>query len=258
MALAQTPCALGDKTENLERMRRMLSRADADLYVFPELFLTGYMVRDEVYRLAEGTDGKSVAAVARLAEERGAHVLFGMPAWDAEVPGVLRNSAVLVSPDGSVQRYDKVNLATFGPFEEGLYFAPGDAPSAMEVEGIKIGAVICYDLFFPELAKRYALQGAQAIVCLSASPVTSRAFFESLIPARAIENTAYCLYVNQTGTQLNQVFFGGAEAAGPTGGRLAKARYFEEDLVVVEVREDDVRAARRGRPTVRDSLGRLW
>lgn len=254
VALAQTPCALGDKKENLERMRRMLSRADADLCVFPELFLTGYMVRDEVYRLAEDTEGPSAAAVGRMAAEHGVHVLFGMAAWDAEVPGVLRNSAVMVSPDGAVQRYDKVHPASFGPFEESQYFAPGGEPRTMEVGGTRIGAVICYDLFFPELAKRYALDGAEAVVCLSASPITSREYFEKLIPARAIENTAYCLYVNQVGTQLNQVFFGGAEAAGPRGDRLAKARYFEEDLVTVEVERGAVIAARKGRPTVRDSL----
>ena len=84
-----------------------------------------------------------------------------------------------------------MNLATFGPFEEGLYFGAGSSGTLMEVEGRKIGVVICYDLFFPELAKSYALAGAETVICISASPITSRDFFERLIPARAIENTAY-------------------------------------------------------------------
>ncbi len=254
IALAQVPCALGDKKENLARMRKVVENGKADLYVFPELFLTGYMIRDEVFRLAEGLDGKSVKAVQQLADEQGAHVLFGMPAWDDGVPGVVRNSAVLVSPNEVLQRYDKVNLANFGPFEEGFYFGAGTVGTLMEVEGHKIGAVICYDLFFPELAKSYALAGAEAVICISASPATSREFFERLIPARAIENTTYVAYVNQVGTQLNQVFFGGGEACGPRGNQLVKNKYFEEDLSVIELSLDEVRAARRARPTVRDSL----
>ena len=253
-ALCQTPCALGNKEENLSRMGRMLSQREADLYIFPEMFLTGYMVRDEVFRLAEDAYGPSVAAVGKMSSEVGAPILFGMAAWDAELPGVLRNSAVMVAPNGSVQRYDKVNLANFGPFEEGFYFTPGGAPALMEANGRRIGVVICYDLSFPELSKWYALQGAEAIVCLSASPFTSLPMFERLVPTRAAENASYCLYVNQAGTQLGQVFFGGAEAAGPGGERLAKAAYFEEDLKVVELDRETVRAARRGRPTLRDSL----
>jgi predicted amidohydrolase len=253
-ALCQIPCALGDKEENLSRMGRMLAQREADLYIFPEMFLTGYMVRDEVFRLAEDVDGPSVSAVERMSAEVGAPILFGMAAWDDELPGVLRNSAVMVSPDGSVQRYDKVNLANFGPFEEGIYFTPGGAPAPMEVNGRRVGVVICYDLSFPELSKWYTLQGSEAIVCLSASPVTSLPLFERLVPARAAENASYCLYVNQTGTQLNQVFFGGAEASGPGGERLAKAAYFTEDVKVIELDPEAVRSARRARPTLRDSL----
>ena len=253
-ALCQTPCALGNKQENLSRMERLLSQQDADLYIFPELFLTGYMVRDDVHRLAEAIDGPSVAAVHRMAAEIGASILFGMAAWDENVPGLLRNSAVMVSPDGRTQRYDKVNLANFGPFEEGLYFTPGGELPLMEVNGTKLGVVICYDLSFPELTKRYAMLGAEAIVCLSASPFTSRELFEKLIPARAVETASYCLYVNQAGTQLNQVFFGGAEAAGPRGERLVKAAYFKEDLRTVDLDRGALLSARRARPTLRDSL----
>ncbi|WP_019177640.1 carbon-nitrogen hydrolase family protein [Methanomassiliicoccus luminyensis] len=256
IALAQTPCKLGDKAENIARMRKMMERKEADLYVFPELYLTGYMVRDDIFRLAEGLDGDSVQAIMDLSEEHNAHVLFGMAAWDDELPGVLRNSAVMVSPDARVQRYDKINLASFGPFEEGFYFGAGNSGTLMDIDDHRIGVVVCYDLFFPELVRSYALSGAEAIVCISASPVTSRDFFEKLIPARAVENTAYIIYVNQVGTQLNQVFFGGSEAAGPRGDRIAKNRYFERDMNIIETSLSDLQAARRNRPTVRDTVSR--
>jgi len=237
-------------------MKRLVETSSADLFVFPELFLTGYMVRDEVFRLAEGIDGRSVRTVQRLAEEQDTNILFGMATWDERVPGVMRNSAVLVSPHNAVQCYDKVNLATFGPFEEGLYFSAGTSGRTMEVEGHRIGVVICYDLFFPQLSMGYALDGAEAIVCISASPFTSREYFEKLLTARAIETTSYVAYQNQVGTQLNEVYFGGGEARGPRGELLAKNRYFEEDLSTFEVSLEAIVAARRGRPTIRDNFSR--
>lgn len=258
IALAQVPCALGDKEENLDRMRKCLDAVTADLYVFPELFLTGYMVRDNIHRLAENIDGKSVQAARRLAKDRGASILFGMAVRDEERSGKLCNSAVLVSPDELVQRYDKENLATFGPFEEGLYFGAGTAGSVLEVDGHRIGVVICYDLFFPELSKRYALQGAEAIICMAASPVTSCRYFETILPARAVENTVYAVYVNQVGAQLNEVFFGGGEARGPRGELLVKNKYFEEDVNCFDLALEPLRSARIGRPTLRDTAFSLF
>jgi predicted amidohydrolase len=257
IALAQIRCALGDKEENLKRMQKVIRKADADLCVFSETYLTGYMCRDLFYPLAERTDGKSVKRVAKMAREKGCDIIFGMPVEDDEIPGVLRNSAVHVSQDGVVQRYDKLFLANFGPFEEELYFGPGKGPVMFDVNGTKVGAIICFDVFFPEIAKSYALSGAETVVCISASPTTSRPFFEALVPARAIEDTIYMVYVNQVGTQLNQIYHGGSEAVGPRGEILVKNKYFEEEITVIETDPAQLEIARRFRPTVADTLTRM-
>jgi predicted amidohydrolase len=256
IALAQARCILGDKVENLRRMEECLDKVEADIYVFAELFLTGYMCRDQLYRLAERIDGRSVTRVAGMAEERECAIVFGMPTWSDDVQGLMHNSSVAVDPDGDVQVYDKVNLANFGPFEEKLYFTPGESPAMFELFGRKYGACICYDLFFPELAKAYALAGADAILCISASPSTSREQFERVLPARAAEGTMYALYTNQVGTQLNMVFFGGAQAYGPKGNLVSKAKYFEDDVVVLDLDQRELETARRMRPTIKDTLSR--
>lgn len=252
IALAQARCALADKEHNLAKMEEMVSNNEADLFVFSELYLTGYMVRDRVFQLAEPTNGESIERIERLATENGCGIMFGMARWDDELPGVLRNSAVLVSPEEGVQIYDKLHPATFGPFEEGLYFGKGNEPNLFSLDGHKIGACICYDLFHPEIGRTYSLAGAEALICISASPYTSRESFERLMPARAIENTCYMVYVNQVGAQLNMVFFGGSEAYGPRGEKLCKCRYFEEDVQVIEMDRSMLELARRNRPTVRD------
>jgi predicted amidohydrolase len=253
--LAQVPSAVGDKEENLRRIHETISGQEADLFVFPELFLSGYMCRDKVHLMAESLQGESVEELLTVAEEHQSSILLGMPVLDEEITGLVHNSAVLVKPDGTAWSYDKINLATFGPFEESLYFAPGKVPTLFEVGGFRLGVIICYDLFFPELSKSLVLHGADAVVCISASPNTSRDLFERVVPARAIENTAYAVYVNNTGCQLNQVFFGGSHAVGPRGNHLVKCDYFKKDIRSVDLDLSEVRAARRMRPTVRDSMG---
>lgn len=252
IALAQARCALANKERNLAKMEDIVSHNEADLFVFSELYLTGYMVRDRVFQLAERTDGESIGAIERMAAEHDCGIMFGMARWDDVLPGVLRNSAVLVSPEEGVQIYDKLHPATFGPFEEGLYFGKGKEPNLFSLNGHKIGACVCYDLFHSDIGRAYALAGAEAMICISASPYSSREYFERLVPARAIENTLCTVYVNQVGAQLNLVFFGGSEAFGPRGERLCKCRYFEEDVEVIEMDRDALELARRNRPTVRD------
>jgi predicted amidohydrolase len=252
IALAQVRCVLGDRDRNLEKMHKVVSSTEADLFVFCELYLTGYMIRDRVFSQAEHIGDNSVTEVGKMAEEHDCGILFGMARRDDELPGVLRNSAVMVSPKEGVQVYDKLYPATFGPFEEGLYFGKGSEPKMFQLDDHKFGVDICYDLFHAEIARTYALSGAEALITISASPFTSREYFERLVPARAIDNTMYSIYVNQVGAQLNMVFFGGSEAYGPRGDRLCKCRYFEEDVQVIETDSHALHLARRNRPTVRD------
>ncbi len=253
LALCQLRSSVGDKERNLRSMTEAVEGTDADLFVFPEAYVTGYMVRDRFVTLAEDIDGDSVNHVLELADRTGKAVAFGMPLNDPCGRGLITNSAVLVTPDGRVQRYDKLHPANFGPFEEGLYFNPGQTPAIFQFRGKGVGACICYDLFFPEICKAYAMQGADLLLCLSASPVTSRMAFESIIPARAVENTCPIAYVNNVGNQLNMVFFGGSQAYDARGRLLTKMPYLEEGIGVVDMDLLQTDAARRYRPTIRDT-----
>jgi len=257
LALCQLRSAVGDKERNLKNMTDTVEGTDADLFVFPETYVTGYMVRDRFVSLAEDIDGDSVNYVIELADRTGKAVVFGIPLNDPCSHGLITNSAVLVTPDGRVQRYDKLHPANFGPFEEGLYFTPGQSPSMFSFRGRGVGVCICYDLFFPEITKAYAMQGADLLLCLAASPVTSRMPFERMIPARAVENTCPIAYVNNVGNQQNMVFFGGSQAYDARGRLLAKLPYLRESVEVVEVDMLQTEPARRARPTIRDSLGSL-
>ncbi len=166
---------------------------------------------------------------------------------------VLYNSSIYVSRHGQVQSYRKLYPANFGPFEELQYFRRGDDLVVVETDWGKIGLLICYDTFFPEVPKGLALRGAKVLACISAAPATSKPFFDIVIPARAVENTCFFLYSNIVGTELNMVFQGGTQAIGPRGEELARAKDFEEGVVTCTVDPRDAETAKRFRPTIRDT-----
>ena len=212
LLLAQTGPKLGNKERNLRQISEQASKArkkNADLLVFPELHLTGYTMRDEVSHLAESIPGPSTRKVETLAREHGVHIVFGMPE-ESEVKGVIHNSAVFVGPKGLVGRYRKIHLPTHSVFEERRYYRPGQEASVFKTDIGIIGLIICYDLYFPELTRLQALQGAELVVCISASPGLRRRFFEGFCLSRAMENAVYLAYV--IGLVLRRVCSSGVEA----------------------------------------------
>jgi predicted amidohydrolase len=256
-ALAQLDPTVGDKAKNLKKLEKAIAAAKADLLLAGELYLSGYMARDAFTQLAEPLDGPSVKTVQALAAEHSTHVVFGMPEREVETKRLF-NTSVLVAPDGKVASYRKVFPANFGPFEEGLYFGRGDGLTIVDTKLGRIGLLICYDTFFPELAKAYALAGADVLAIISASPATSKPFFDRILPARAIENAMPILYANLVGTELNVVFQGGSQAIGPRGENLGKAEDFVESVVSADVDLRDVGPARTFRPTLRDTRKDFW
>jgi len=261
IALAQISCYQGNKEKNLETIKKNVVRAKregAQLVIFPELSLTGYVVRDQIYELAERIPGPSTRIVEKLAKENELHIIFGMPETSEKAQATLYNSAVLVGPNGLIGKYRKMYLPTHSIFEEKRYFRPGYQVAVYDTKLGKIGLVICYDIYFPEVTRLTRLKGAQLIVCISASPGIRRAFFETLTAARAIENTAFLAYVNRAGIEDGLQFWGGSRLIGPSGRIIAEAKYDEEDFVVAEMDYADAKQVEAFVPTLRDLRPELF
>ncbi len=252
VALVQLDCVVGDKDANIKKMRAYAGKTDADILAFGEMALTGYLVRDDFRRLAEPINGRAVKEISEIASEHETIIVFGMPELDESTKQIF-NTAVVAFPNGKVGRYRKWYLPNFGPFEEKLYFSEGSEIPVFETPYGRLGIIICYDLFFPELARAMALEGADILLNISASPITSRLMFERVFPARAIENTTFFLYVNLAGVERGMQFWGGSQVVSPRGDVLAKAPYYDENMLECELDMIDVRIARSMRPTLRDS-----
>jgi predicted amidohydrolase len=261
LALAQISSKREDKERNFQKIEELTFKAKeqgADLVIFPELSLSGYVIRDQYYELAETIPGPTVEKVERLAKKTGMHVIFGMPELSEKTQATIFNTAVLVSPKGLIGKYRKMYLPTHSVFEEKRYFRPGYQSATFQTDLGNIGLCICYDIFFPEVLRLTRLKGAQLIVCISASPAVRRSYFEILTCARAIENTAFLAYVNLVGVQDGLQFWGGSRLVSPSGDILAKAKYDEEDFVICEVDYGDLRIAETFIPTLRDLRPELF
>src|SRR3989337_4511836 len=179
-ALAQISCKVGEKESTLKPMEQTISQAKekgANLIIFPELALTGYVCRDLVYELAEPIPkGPSIRQITSLAEQENVHIVLGMIEQSTKANAVLHNTAVLVGPEGFIGKYQKMHLPTHSVFEEKRYFRPGYQTPVFETAIGNIGMIICYDIYFPEVTRLLSLKGANIIVCISASPSVRRGF----------------------------------------------------------------------------------
>jgi len=258
LAMGQAPVVLGDIEKNLEIMEGLICEAqkdgeqDIDLIAFPELFITGYNLRDNYNDVAEkiSDKGKAQSGMCRLAKTYNIHIATGI----VEKAGKsLFNSAILIGPEGYIGHYRKQFLPNFGPFEEKLFFGEGDKTPVFETPFGKIGIQICYDIFFPETSMGLAHNGADLILNLSASPTTSRPLFHRVLPARAIETTCFYAYVNNVGTQGSLTFAGESTIVDPRGKTMAEIPAFEEGVIVCEIPIEELGSYRDARPILRDS-----
>jgi len=261
IALAQIFCRPGDKEGNLKKIEQaavQAKRKGAQLLILPELSLTGYVVRDEIYGLAEDIPGPSTRRIETLAKKTGLHIVFGMPEVSGDTKATLHNTAVLVGPKGLIGKYRKMYLPTHSVFEEKRYFRPGYQPAVFKTDLGKIGLIICYDIYFPEVVRLARLEGAQLIVCISASPSVRRTFFEVLTAARAIENVAFLAFVNLVGIEDGLQFWGGSRLLGPNGKVLVQAKYDKEDLVLAGIDYSDLRPIEAFVPVLKDLRPELF
>jgi len=250
-----------DKLKNLEKMEELASKAkdkSAELVIFPELCVTGYINRDQFYELAETIPGPTTERIEKMTRQKGLHVVFGIPEISAKTRGTLFNTAVFIGPEGLIGKYRKMHLPTHSVFEEKRYFRLGYQAATFETQLGNIGMCICYDLFFPEIIRLIRLKGAQLIICISASPAVRKEYFEILAAARALENTAYLAYVNLAGVEDGLQFWGGSRLVSPSGKVLAKASYDVPDLVFCEADFGDLRSAEAFIPTLRDLRPELF
>jgi predicted amidohydrolase len=262
LLLGQLAPAPGEIERNVERLREAVRAAPSDLAVFPELFLSGYRIGDRFHSIAVREGDATETALRSIARAASTTIAVGAPVASPDRGGEVQNAVLVVRPDGTAETQVKRYLPTFGPFEEGVTFTPTETSRPLAVGDHRLGFEICYDLFFPEVSRQLGLGGAELLVAISASPVTSRRLFERLLPARAIENGLAVVFVNRVGVEDGIVFGGGSGAWDPRGEPIPLEAIHltglgpEELLTVASIDPTEAARWRPFRPVLRDVAAR--
>jgi predicted amidohydrolase len=241
VAAAQIDPSLGEVERNLGRIGSAVGEAaaaGARLVVLPEAAATGYAFDS----LAEATPvAREATRVVprRLLEMAGSHGVAIVCGSLEAVGGEVFNVAHLATPGGQHLVYRKMHLPFLGVDR---FATPGaEPPFVVEVAGMRIGILICYDLRFPEAARICGLEGAD-LICLPTNwPVGVEFHPDLFAPARAAENHCYLLAADRVGTERGVTFMGRSVFVDPDGRRLGAASDTDEDLLVGDV---DVEVAR--------------
>ncbi|MGD0249660.1 MAG: carbon-nitrogen hydrolase family protein [Thermoplasmata archaeon] len=262
IALAELAPVPGDVDRNVARVGEAVHAARAEVAVFPELFLSGYRIGDRFHRIALSEGDRTTGTLQAIARAEQTTILIGAPVASKERRGEIHNAALAIRPDGELFVQVKRYLPTFGPFEEGVLFTPTDSSRPVRVGDHPVGLEVCYDVFFPEVSRQLALAGAELLVNVSASPVTSLRLFQKLLPARAVENAFPVVYVNRVGVEDGVVFGGGSGAWDARGEPLPTTPISlpslgpDERLVMVEIDPTESTRWRPFRPVLRDVASR--
>ena len=241
VAAAQIAARVGDIEANLAKHRDFTSRASkagAHVVCFPELSLCGYPLDGDLpHELARPPDGDLAQDLAALADQFGIVVLAGM--LESAASGVLYNTQLLAGPGGRLERYRKTHV----PTSEIGRFRPGNELPVFRLEHAVVGVQVCYDSHFPEATTVQALAGAEIVFMPHASTGSEtreekRARWLRYLPARAYDNGVFVVVVNQVDPERG--FPGITLAFDPWGAILGEAAPDEEDLLVVDLRGEEL------------------
>jgi len=226
---------------NLESMVSAAVNAvdnQADLIVFPECSLTGYVFssRREALSLAETLPGPSTERIASLCQELKTYVIFGLLEKEGDR---LFNAAALVGPQGLIAGYRKNHLPFLGVDR---FVDIGDRPFQVHQTPIgNIGLLICYDIAFPESSRVMTLLGADVLALSTNFPRGRGEKYTNVISARAFENRVHVVSANRVGSERGYSFAGLSEIVDASGEILSLASPDKEEIIYGEVSLDSAR-----------------
>jgi predicted amidohydrolase len=234
VAIVQNRPEFGNVQGNLNRIEEILVGKAADLYVLPELFATGYRFKDmdEAHHYAELVpSGMTTNFLISLAQQNNAHFIAGLVEIE---DNYVYNSSVIVGPKGLIGRYRKIHLFDT---EKSCFHAGTDAPPVFDLDGVKVGMMICFDWRFPETARSLALKGAEIIAHPSnlVLPHCPQAMI-----TRCLENRIFAITADRVGEEERMpgeklIFIGQSQVVDPDGNILVRASETKEEVHIVEI-----------------------
>jgi omega-amidase len=233
--------------KNLQNISLKLTdiREKTDLIILPEMFSTGFTMNAE--RLAEEMGGKTMKWMQEKASKFNAVVTGSIIIKENNQ---FFNRLIWMLPDGTFQKYDKKHL--FGMAKEDQVYTAGQERPIFELKGWNILPSICYDLRFPVWLRNYKEQ-YDLILNVANWPEKRAKHWQTLIPARAIENQAFIIALNRVGHDGNEIYYCGDSTCLDPNGRVVYYKRDEEDIYTFTINKDEVIKTREEMPFLKDA-----
>lgn len=262
LGLAQIKTKLGDVQANLEKHLACVEQAaaqGAQLLIFPELSLTGYVLQDLAPAVAHHASADDPVFARLLDASRRLDLMVGFVDEDARHRFFI--AAAYLSKGQALHVHHKVYLPTYGMFDEGRFFAWGDSIRAFDTQWGRVGMLICEDFWHASPPYLLWLDGADILLMQSASPGRGLDDREQLASARWVEHvnqayaslfTNFVVHTNKAGFEDGLNFWGGSTVFDPNGELLAHGPYFDEALTVAALDLNQLHRTRARLPILRD------
>ncbi len=259
LCLAQIPSKIGNIRANEQLHLRILEavkKQKPDFVCFPELSLTGYLLKDLAYEVSTSCQ-RSLLKIAKKTrvDQR---VIVGFAKQNDLM--FIENAAAVTGDHRILGTTSKFYLPTYGLFEERRYFNPGNPKTelhAFESPACRFGVLICEDAWHPEPVEALARLGAEVVFCIASSPARGvgkshpknelqiEEQWTSILKAHAIMNTVFMVFVNRCGPEDEEYFWGGSLVISPQGQIVARAKKFESDLLFAAIDLTEIQRVRR-------------
>jgi N-carbamoylputrescine amidase len=267
VGLVQMSCDQKPKANFKKAVARIgeAAKKGAQIVCLQELFRSQYFCQTEnieLFKLAEPIPGPSTEALGKVARQLKVVIVASL--FEKRTAGIYHNTAVIINTDGMIAgKYRKMHIPDDPLYYEKFYFTPGDLGfQTHETEFGKIGALVCWDQWFPEAARLTALSGAEFLFYPTAigwlpdedeeMNQAQHSAWETIQRAHAIANGLYVVVVNRVGHEGKLTFWGQSFVADPFGRIIAKASPDKEEVLVVECDLSKIEETRQNWPFLRD------
>ena len=255
IAVFQNDSILTNKPAQMDALSnaaRQASENSIDVLLCPELFMTGYYIKDQVKLLAESIDGPFISQACQLAAAHNIMLVFGYP---EKAGDNVYNAAVVINSNGEIiANFRKLHLP--GEFENSSFKA-GDSYTSFDINGIKTSLLICYDSEYPEAVRKLALDDTQLLLVPTALSSPYPIVANKVIPSRAFENGIFIAYADFCGEDNDLAYAGLSCIVDPHGNDLARAGD-KEEIIYAQINSDEIAKAQSALPYLRQRRPDLY
>lgn len=197
----QMSSIIGDKWENFSKIVDLIEKnikKGTDIVLLPEVWTVGWKP-SEFENSAEALDNsETIEFLSELAIRYNVNIIGG--SFVTKEGSKYYNTSPVINRDGElIATYNKMHLFSYYGCDEGKFIENGKNPVLIEIDGVKIGLSICYDIRFPEIYRAYRKAGADLLINMAAWPLSRASHWEALSKARAIENQCFMVALTQSG-----------------------------------------------------------